>query len=162
MPFDPNELEWNIYNDANLAKVPAKNGIYLLSCPKGEVIYVGKAASNNLDKRLRSYGTKRNHNKWLRTYFSLKSKVLPHFNLPPPHDLFFMFRLTEHAAEAEAVAIQRFRSTIEGFNQRNEWKPLLHPSDECYQIIIDTLRRHLPADQRVVLDAKIAAESGDD
>ena len=139
-----NECEWLAYNEKNLKDVPKRRGMYLLSCPKGDVIYVGKA--KNLKGRLLTYEKPNCHNKWIRTYNEGKQLALDNGCIPL--NLYFMFRCTNHPSNAEAVAIQYYATAIRKFNQRNEWKPLGDPADEAYKLIIENIIKNLDEEQR--------------
>ena len=143
--FRFNELEWLGY-DINYIRshVPAEPGIYALSCPKGRAIYVGKADSS-VRSRLETYGSPACHNKWIKLYF--RGLKLAWSAGQQPANLYFRYWLTNNPAQWEAVAIQMHRLASTGFNQRNEWAPLIHASDACYRVIARSVLFQLEGDE---------------
>jgi hypothetical protein len=152
MPFQPGECVWQDYNLPNLSKLPHLPGMYMLGYNKGaNVIYVGKAKS--VKDRLMSYGRSGCHNKWIKSFAQHAKGTRPFVTAQfAPVGLQFTYRLTPNPPAAEAVAMQVYRTAIEGFNQRSEWKPIGDPTDQAYQIIVGKLKEHLPADQRKAFD----------
>ena len=156
MAFRNDECVWMDYNSANLSKLPESPGMYMLGYNNGgRVIYVGKARS--VKNRLMSYGQSRCHNKWIKS-FAQHAKGQKSFQTAAfaPVNLQFTYRLSENPAAAEAVAMQTYRTAIDGFNQRNEWTPLGDPSDEAYKLIVRKLRETMPPDQRASFDQWLA------
>ena len=149
--FRDGELQWQDYNAANLSNLPEEKGTYLLGYRNGaRVIYVGKATS--VKARLATYGQSSCHNKWIELV-AKERKVVQGF---APRGLQFMYRLTQHPEKAEAVAMQTYRTAIEGFNQRNEWAPLGDVEDQSYRLIVAKLMQNMPADQRTSFERWLA------
>lgn len=152
--FQPFEAEWQPYAaDFIRRHVPELPGTYLLSCPRENVIYAGKAG-RSLRRRLLSY--EHSHNKWIRVYWNTRGEVERWTSGDAaPRELYFLFRISssaEAAAAAEAILIQRYRSALEGLNQRNEWLPLWNPRDPAYEILAAKVRQSLPSDQRAAYE----------
>ncbi|REJ78408.1 MAG: hypothetical protein DWQ47_02845 [Acidobacteria bacterium] len=152
--FNINEAEWIKYDRQYImgGSVPKEKGVYALSCPKGKVIYVGKAAGRNgLKGRLKTYGSARCHNKWIKLFFSGRNASW----LPsgPPNDLYFSYWRTENPAFWESVAIQMHRAASIGTNQRNEWTPLVFPDDRWHQEVTRSVIQSIGAEELAKLRA---------
>jgi hypothetical protein len=146
--FRFNEADWLRY-DLNYLRshVPTEPGLYALSCPRGRVIYVGKAESrtSSVRSRLETYGAG-SHNKWIWLYFQ-GQKVAWSVGQQPA-DLYFAYWLTNNPSYWEAVAIQMSQLASGGLNQRNEWAPLIHASDESYRAIAQNILGRLEGEER--------------
>jgi hypothetical protein len=144
--FRFNEADWLRY-DANYIRshVPAEPGLYALSCPKRRVIYVGKATSS-VRSRLETYRAAGSHNKWIRLYF--QGQKLAWSVGQEPAELYFAYWITNDPSYWEAVAIQMSHLASGGLNQRNEWAPLIHASDESYRAITRNILARLEGEER--------------
>jgi hypothetical protein len=155
--FQFNELEWLPYNMDYIDKcVPDQRGVYFLSCPKGHVIYVGKASRSSVRTRLITYGRPDCHNKWIRLYF--RGKNVAWFSGAQPAGLYFAYWLTNHPDLWEAIAIQNSCLASGGLNQRNEWAPLFHTTDRSYQVIVRIILDRLAGEERRRFEAWLRSQ----